>query len=56
MHRRAPATRHTVSATRPHLKRIPIPSPSSFTAPSGSRWRLTEKTVTPCLTSRPTLR
>ena len=38
MRRRAPAGRHTVSYSRPHLIRIPIPSPSSFNAPPGVIW------------------
>ena len=38
MRRRAPAGRHTVSYSRPHLIRIPIPSPPSFNAPPGVIW------------------
>jgi len=47
MRRRALAGRRTVSYSRPHLIRIPIPSPSSFNAPPWAYGRLTETTATP---------
>jgi len=54
MRRRAPAGRRTVSYSRPHLIRIPIPSPSSFNAPPGVIWTFDRNDGDARLSFRPT--